>query len=193
MLHSKYSEILGFFLGDYKKQIYGRELIGKIGLSPKGIANSLKELESQGILKSKKEGSVKFYSLNLKSPSIKEILIQAEISNKLAFLSKHKKIAHLLKEDDRIIGIFGSYAKGTQKADSDVDMFVVGGKSKGDYNDKGKPFDIEINIIYFSEKEFKKLLAGKNNLVREILESHILIFGFEGFVSLLWKEYYGLN
>lgn len=193
MLHSKYSELLRVFLGDYRRQIYGRELINSISLSPKGIANALKELEEAGILRSKKEGNVKFYSLNEKYPFLREILLQAEIASKLAFCSKHKKIAHILKEDDRIVGIFGSYARGTQKSDSDVDMFIIGEKKKNDYDSTGKPFDLQINIIYFSEKEFKNLLKEKNNLIKEILENHILIFGSENFVKIVMKEYYGFN
>ena len=49
MLHNKYSEILNLLTEDYRKEIYGRELIGKVSISQKGIALALKKLENEGI------------------------------------------------------------------------------------------------------------------------------------------------
>ena len=44
-----------------------------------------------------------------------------------------------------------------------------------------------------ADKEFISMLENKNNLLKEILESHILIFGFESFINMAWNSYYGFN
>ena len=193
MLHNKYSEILNQFLGDYSKRIYGRELIGKVPLSQKGIALDLEQLEKKGILKSEREGNIRFYRLNLMNPGIKDIVISAEISKKIEFFERRRKIAHIFRKDDRIIGIFGSYAKGIEKETSDIDVFIIGSKEKNDYNDQGKIYDLNISIIYFSEREFKNLIKEKNELCKEIIKDHIIIFSIEKFVNIIWGDYYGFD
>ncbi|MDD5086672.1 MAG: nucleotidyltransferase domain-containing protein [Candidatus Nanoarchaeia archaeon] len=193
MLHNKHFQIIEQLTGNYEQEIYGRELIGRISISQKGIALALKELEEQGILKSKKKGSMKFYSLNLNYPHIKEIISITETMKKIRFLSKNRKIAHIFKDDSRIVGIFGSYAKKTNNPESDIDIFIVGKKQKQDYNTKGRAFDLNISIKYFTQGEFKNLLIEKNNLLKEIVKNHILIFGIEEFINTVWRSYYGFN
>jgi len=141
--------------------------------------NYLEQLEKKGILKSEREGNIRFYRLNLMNPGIKDIVISAEISKKIEFFERRRKIAHIFRKDDRIIGIFGSYAKGIEKETSDIDVFIIGSKEKNDYNDQGKIYDLNISIIYFSEREFKKLIKEKNELCKEIIKDHIIIFSME--------------
>jgi predicted nucleotidyltransferase len=193
MLHNKHFQIIEQLTGNYKQEIYGRELIGRVSMSQKGIALALKELEKQSILKSKKKGSMKFYSLNLSYPHIKDIIYITETMKKIKFLSKNRKIAHIFKDDSRIAGIFGSYAKKTHKPESDIDVFIVGKKQKQDYSKKGRAFDLNISIKYFTQREFKNLLNEKNNLLKEIVKNHILLFGIEEFINTVWRSYYGFN
>ena len=193
MIHNKYFEILELFTGDNNKEIYGRELIGKINLSQKGIALALEELEDKKILTSKKKGNIKLYSLNKRNPNIKDIIIIVEQFKKIVFLQKERVFTEIFKDDDRIVGIFGSYAKEKQKKDSDIDVFIIGNKKKEDYDNKGKIFDIDISVKYFKESEILSRLRKKDSLIREILSHHILLFNAEKFVTIAWREYYGLN
>lgn len=192
MIHNKYFDVLKHFLGEYTKEIYGRQLIGKVPLSQKAIALTLEELEKEAILKARKQGNIKYYRLNMEYSEIKDSIIIGEYLRKKEFLAKHRTLAHLFKEDTRIVGIFGSYAKGTEKKDSDLDVFVIGKKIPEDYEKKGELFDIAVNIKYFSEKEWLELVKKRDNLWKEIISSHVLLFGIESFVKMIWKEYYGL-
>jgi len=193
MIHNKYSDILEQYLSDFTKEIYGRELVGKVSLSQKAIALTLDELEKEGILISRKQGNIKYFKLNLENTEIKDIIALAEINRKIIFLKKQRKLAHVFNYDNRIVGIFGSYARGVQKESSDIDMFVIGEKRKRDYDREGKPYDLNISIKYFSEKEFLKLIRNKNTLCKEIIASHILLFNIEKFIAVIWREYYGFD
>lgn len=193
MLHNKYFEVLRQFAGGYTSELYGRSLIGKVKLSQKGIALALEELEKQSVLKSRMEGTSKLYSLNLQHSEIKDILAMVELMSKMLFMSKHRKIAHLFRSDSRIVGIFGSYAKGAEKKESDIDLFILGKKMKGDYDTKGKAYDLDISTKHFAIGEWTKLLKSKNNLCREIIGHHVLISGVEGFISSVWRNYYGFD
>ena len=154
MIHNKYFEVLKQFLGDYNRELYGRELIGKVKISQKGIALTLEELEKMSFLKSRKEGTLKHYSLNIPYSEITDIIALTEIMRKIEFLTKNRKIAHIFKSDERIIGIFGSYAKNTQKEGSDLDVFIIGPKKDNDYSKEGKKMDTDTSIKYFSKAEW---------------------------------------
>lgn len=192
MIH-KYYQILKNFSGNYQKYIYGRELINKVDISQKNIALTLKELEKEAILKLEQKGNIKFYSLNLKNLNIKDTIAITELTKKTEFLEKHKTLSHIFQNDNRIVGIFGSYAKQTYKPRSDIDVLIIGKRRPKDYNLKAKLFDLNISIKYFTEEQFKRLLNKKNPLMREIIENHILLFNVERFIELIWREYYGFN
>ena len=193
LLQNKYYEVLEKFVGDYTKEIYGRELIGKVSISQKAIALTLEELEHKSILKSAKKGNIRLFTLNHVNSEIKDIISQVELNRKMQFLSNNRKLAYVFRNDDRIIGIFGSYASGTQKKNSDIDVFIIGSKNEMDYDTVGKTFDVDISIKYFSLSDFKGLLKEKNNLCKEIIKNHIIIFGIEQFIGIIWRNYYGFD
>jgi len=184
MLHNKYYEILENFLGDYNKEIYGRELVDKVKMSQKSIALVLSDLEKKNILKSKKRGNMRYFKLNLDNSEIKEIILSLEIMRKINFLKKHRKLIDVFSGE--IVGIFGSYVRGENRKDSDIDVFVVGDKKNFKMDNK---FNLDISVKYFSLKDFK----SKGNLVKEIVSNHVLISGFEKFIDILWEKYYGFD
>lgn len=190
MNQTKGNEILGHFLGDYTRQIHGRGLLGKVKQSQKNIALTLDCLEKDGVLKSRIQGNMKFFRLNTQNTEIKDILKIVEINKKIDFLNTHRKIASIFRSDDRIVGIFGSYAKGSQKKGSDLDVFIVGNNKLDKYTPLGKDLDIDISIKFFTVKEFTKLISEKNPLTNEIIQNHVLLFGTEQFIDLIWRHHY---
>lgn len=196
MLHNKYYEILKQFLEDYKKEIYGRELIDKVSLSQKAIALTLDELEAKVVLKSRKQGNIKLFRLNLENKEVKDWLVITEITKKLEFLKKHRVLAEIFKNDERIVGVFGSYASNVQDKNSDIDVFIIGEINKDSYENyekTGKNYGLNLHIQNFSEKNWKTLIKAKNNLTNGIIQNHVMIFNVEKFVNFVWKDYYGLN
>ena len=145
------------------------------------------------ILKSRKHGTLKYYRLNVEYTEIRDIIALAELIRKIEFFTRQRKIAYIFKEDDRVIGIFGSYARGIQKQDSDFDIFIIGKRRKNDYDKQGNNMGVEISIKYFPKTEWIRLIKQKNNLCKEIIGSHIIIFGVETFIDLVWRDYYGFS
>lgn len=178
---------------DYNKEVYGRQLAKKLPLSQKAIALSLDELEKEGILSSRAEGNMKYFRLNQKNTEIKEMLVIAELIKKINFMKKHRKLANVFRKDERIMGIFGSYAGGEEHRASDIDVFVIGNKIEDDYDKSGKLFDLKISMKYFSESEFKSLIKNKNLLCKEMIKNHVMLFGAEKFTNLVWREFYGFD
>jgi len=179
------------FLKGYNKEIYGRELVGKVKISQKNIALTLNELENEGVLSSKTKGNVKHYFLNKENPLIKKYLILFEIQNSIEFLKKNPKINHIFEKFvsiDNIICIFGSYAKGIQKKDSDLDLFIIGRFDEKEIKRIGDVYNIKISIKGGNYSDFIDSLKRNNLLMNEILDSHIIILGYEKFVNEVIKQ-----
>lgn len=190
MIHNKYYEIMKHFLGDYNREIYGRELIKKVAISQKNIALTLEELEKAGILSSKTKGNIRYFSLNKLNPLYKKYILLEEVERSIEFLKDNPKISQILDKIDKnkkIICIFGSYAKGIQKKDSDLDLFIVGKFDESEIKKIGRDYHLDINVKGGSMSDFVSSLREKNPLMKEILENHVLISGYEEFVEKVVK------
>jgi len=193
IMHNKEAEILKLFLGDYNRRIYGRQIVGKVSISQKWIASTLKKMEANDILLSKIEGKQKYYSLNLRSPVMKSFLLEAENENSKVFQQKNPKINLAMKEiDGKIICIFGSYARGAEKKTSDTDLFVVDG-SRAQIKKVALKYDLNISGKIYSEKQFISALKEKSPMISEIVSNHIIIKGLEDFINKIWSDFYGIK
>jgi len=191
MIHNKYFEIMKHFLRGYNKEIYGRELTGKVNISQKNIALTMEEMESEGILISKTKGTLRHYSLNKSNSLINKYLLLAEVQEAVEFLKKNPKINQFtekLDKENKIICIFGSYTKGLQKKNSDLDLFIIGNFNEKKIEEIGEIYGIRASIKGGSMKNFVDSLKNKNPLMNEILESHILISGYEEFICEVIKQ-----
>ncbi len=65
--------LLEIFLDDSRQKYYLRELAVKINYSPGSLQRELTSLVDDGILLDEKMGNLRFFSLNTKSPLIKEL------------------------------------------------------------------------------------------------------------------------
>lgn len=180
MLLNKYQQIiLSEFGQDYSKRVYGRDIAKKYKLNQKTVSNILLKLEKENILKFERQGKNKYYFLNKFDSNINEIIKLIEINKKITFLNKHKKFIELFKElEKRTNGtliIFGSYAKGSENEDSDLDLFILG--SIKDVKDLEKMYNLKISIL-----KSKKV---KNNepIFKEIINNHILLKGEDNFIN----------
>lgn len=193
LMRENYFEVLKLFTADYKAEAFGRDMEHKTGISQRTLSDNLLELEEQRILKSRTLGNLKLFSLNLDNTEIKDTISITEHQRKIEFLKKHRKLAYLFKDDNRVVGIFGSYAKGIETKTSDLDVFIIGDKRTNDYGIESEKLNLEISIKYFSNSVWSKLLKEKNPLAVEIMNAHVLIFGIEQFISMAWRDYYGIN
>ena len=193
MLHEKYFKVMETFLADYSALVIGRDLAKKIPLSQKGISLALNELESKSILRSHRRGNQKVFSLNKDNSEVLDHIHLLELYRKIRFLETHRLIANILKADSRTVVVFGSYARGDERPDSDLDLLIIGQRKDNDYDSYAKPFDLEVSTKYVSEPEFKQQVIRKNPLFSEIVHSHIILSGFEVFVGALWRHYYGFD
>jgi len=177
-------KILGEFGSSYHGRIYGREIAKNLGMNQKTVSNVLNILERENVLKSVYEGRNKYCYLNSNNLHIKEILKLVEISRKVGFLERNGRKRALFDEVEKrasgILVVFGSYARGEETRNSDLDIFLIG--KIGELTDLEELWRIKINTVKSTKGKFDK----GNNFIKEIIKNHIVLKGVEDFVEMLW-------
>lgn len=174
------------FLGEYHAQITGSYIAKQKKLNQKTVSNYLNRLEKEGILKSKNQGKNKLYFLNLHNKEIiKKFIIAAENLRTLQFYKKHPLVTEIAEKICPLIKgtavIFGSYAKGLEKNDSDIDILVIGQCNHNEIENISKMFKKEISLKVYPK--FKKDI-----LTTEAIKDHIIIKNAEKFVGMILNE-----
>ena len=163
--------ILKAFVESPDTEYYIRQLAGLHHISVGTLHRELTGLSSSGILKARKIGNIKLFSLNKENP------LYEEIKN---IIYKTEGVIKLLKDaipgirGIKVAFIYGSFAKGDERQDSDVDIFLIGDNIDEDElirvisNIEKKMFK-EINYTRYTESEYKKEKKNKNPFILEVI------------------------
>jgi predicted nucleotidyltransferase len=155
-------KILGLFLINPGKEYYLRDIARRLKENINSVRRELKNLEDAGIVKSRREATLKYYAVNKENPiydELKSIYLKTEgIGDEL-----RKELAKTGKIETAYI--YGSYAKGTEKPASDIDLMIIGevdqGRLAAVVGALESRIGREINYSVFTSKEYK--LKEKKN------------------------------
>lgn len=173
------NRLIEIFLEEPEKEFYVRELSRKLRKSPTTISKYLKELEKRRILKSEK----KFNHLLFKAKTEREEFKQLKINYNLKKINESGIIDFLVKEfnEPKAIILFGSFAKGENIKESDVDLLVVTPLKKEINIEKFEDeLGHKVQLFLFSDRELEKM-KEKN---KELLNSFINGITLHGFVEM---------
>ncbi|MBI4453328.1 nucleotidyltransferase domain-containing protein [Candidatus Woesearchaeota archaeon] len=182
---------------DNKEQLVGiRELSKKIGVVYYLVQQNVHKLKGKNILTIKKAGKTSVVQI---SPLINiKYLVKAEEYKKEVFLARNPKIRviinDIIKESKTkffSLVIFGSYAKGAQRKNSDLDILVIM-PNKKDINTMEKTINnikhispVPIHDIIVDEKSFNEMKnMDELNVATEVIKRHVVIYGAEIFCRL---------
>ena len=183
-------QILSLFTNDFKREYYVREVEKLLKISPRTAQLILEDLEDKGIIESKTRGKIKTHKIN-PSDFTRRYLVFVEQYKAIAFLEKKlliKEIIEKISPHIKGIGIiFGSYAKGLEKEDSDLDIFIVGNYDIDEIKKVSKNLGIEISVKCYPIKTFKKGLA-KDILLKEVIKNHVVFVNAEQFIQLVFQD-----
>ena len=178
-------KILSLYTKGYNKNYYIREIQKMLQISTRTALLTLEDLEKRAILTSTHRGKIKTYQIK---PNIltKEYFVLAETYKKINFLQQHLTIKTIIENIEAhiqgIAFIFGSYAKGIEKKDSDLDLFIVGTCHTEKIKEIAKTYGLTLSIHLYPTKIFEKNLK-EDILIKEVIENHIIIKGTEDFLN----------
>lgn len=157
-LRSKITQkVLNHFLLNEDGEGYINELSRALGVDSGNLTRKLIELEGEGILQSRWQGSQRYYSLNKKFPLIKEY--RQIILKTVGFESILKNALINILGIKRAV-IFGSYAANKMDSHSDIDLLVIGSHDNLALQRAvarvQKTMARDINVISMSPDEYDK-------------------------------------
>ncbi|MGA2875944.1 MAG: nucleotidyltransferase domain-containing protein [Nitrososphaerales archaeon] len=156
-------------------EFHMNDIARKVGLSPSTIAKETKILSELGLIEKRMQGNLVFYKINKKSliyDELKRIFMKYELLDQIL-------AAELPREQIKYALIYGSIAKGTEEAKSDVDLLVVGKVSEdallNSVSKAQSKIGREINYILWSEKEFQEKSKQRVPLLKNISKTPIIM------------------
>jgi len=152
------------------ERFYATQLIRELGLASAGVQKELARLESAGMIQSEREGNVRFFTVNTAHP------LYAEIKS---IVYKSEGLGDVLREHlaglpgVRTALVFGSVARGSEDAASDVDVLVIGdvGVAALDraLSEAERTLEREVNATVLSRAEWRERLTRKQAFVTDIV------------------------
>ncbi|MBU2638718.1 MAG: nucleotidyltransferase domain-containing protein [Nanoarchaeota archaeon] len=158
------------------------------------VFNALKELVKNGLLASERKGNLDIYSLNWGNPLLFHMLQYLEAQENLGFPCTNviSEAIKAIPEKNYCLLVFGSYAEGKQKKDSDMDIcFLVENaiqekKIKPYFNEIKLNYPVHIDEHYITFEDFvKMLLRPEENLAKQILIRHKLFLNADIYYQLV--------
>ena len=167
-------KLLDYYFLNPDASHYINELAHILEVDPKNLHRKLVELENEGLFFSEFHGKERFFCLN------KNFALLSQYKDIFAkTLGIEHKLRKIVSSNTKIkkAFIFGSYAKNTMDAESDVDLFLVGSHQALDlqkrvYNIE-KETGREINVVNMGVDEFERK-QKKDFFVREVLKDKII-------------------
>jgi len=162
------------------------------------VFNTLSKLERGGLLKKNVKGNMNLYRASLENPALLGHFLFME-TLKLADMPNLEVIARIIqitRLKNYCLLVFGSYAEGEQKADSDMDICFL--MESGNAAKEIRPYvnevviksKIEIHDHMITFGEFvEMLLRPEENLGKQIFKKHVLAFNGDIFYGLVKEAY----
>lgn len=167
------------FVYNKQKEYYLSEVARQMKTSAGTAQRELNKLRATGFLTSVKKGSLRIYRLDEGYPLLKEI---ENIVHKTIGIEIELKKALAGIPGIRWAFTFGSHARGAMKADSDIDLFVIGDMGEDDIYDAVRKVEEivgrEINYHLSDETEFAKR-SKEGSFYREISAGPLMLIGRE--------------
>jgi len=142
---------------------------------PSSLQRELISLQQSGILQQRKDGRRTYFKAETRSPIFREL---RSILEKTAGLIPTLRAAIQPLENKIVCAfVYGSIARGEERATSDVDVMVVGNVGLADLapllRSAEKRLGREINVTNYSAKEFRKKIAEGDHFLTTVLTGRL--------------------
>ena len=159
-----------------KSDNHVRGIAKKLDESHSTILRKLNNLQKENVIDSRKEGKNKIFYLK-KNLISRSYILKTELHKLAKLLRKHPELSVIFEEilqksDEKLIILFGSYAKGSEKKDSDIDIYI---------ETKSRNVKKVIEDIYSKINVKIGTFDTKSPLIKEIIKEHIILRGIEVF------------
>ena len=191
--------ILSLYMADYGVRLHVREIARLLKANHRTVSLALQRLEKNRVMDSGMVGKSKQYYLKLDASVTKEFIKSAESYKSISILSTNFLIKKLMNEllltlRTTPVILFGSYAKGTETKESDIDIVIIKDNNEPHITKVLRDFAQRhyktVQIQNLSKEQFESGVRRKDHLVIEIVKNHIMLNNNEYFIDVLWRYYH---
>lgn len=175
--------VLGLLFGQPDRSFYATELIALAGVGSGAVQRELARLVQSGLVTVRPVGNQKHYQANADSPIYAEL---CGIARKTVGLAEplREALASLASQIHAAF-VFGSVAKKTDTATSDIDLMII--SDTLEYGDTflalqaaGEQLDREVNPAIYTRKELaKRIKNGEGFVTRVLSQPKVWLIGGE--------------
>jgi predicted nucleotidyltransferase len=176
------SALLAMLYGHADQSFYLRQLVRAVGAGNGALQRELKHLTEMGLIVRMAQGNQVLYRANSQSPIFSEI--KSLISKTVGIHDVIRLALASLGTEIQIAFVYGSVARQKERADSDVDLMVLGDAPFSDVvsalSPAQKALGREINPTVFPVSEFRSKLVAGNHFLRSVMrEKRLFVLGTE--------------
>jgi len=175
--------VLGLIFGNPERSFYASEIVRNLHSGTGAVERELSRLQESGLISVERIGNQKHYRANRQSPIFSEL---RSIVLKTSGLGEPLRQS-LARYADKIRAafIYGSVAKGTDNARSDIDLMVIGDDlTYSDlYEGLQKAESLlqrQVNPMFLSSDDWKRKRGETNSVIAKIsAQPKLFVFGSE--------------
>ena len=165
------AEIFRLLLSGTREELHVREIERRSGLNDSTLRQELRKLVRLDLVQSRKDSNRVYYRAKSENPLYPEIrnlvLKTSGLSDVLESALRDKRI--------RVAFVFGSVARGEEKAGSDVDLMVIGQLGLRDLSRLlsgiEEKIGREVNPHVLREEDFRKRIRAREHFVSSVMDS----------------------
>ncbi len=159
-----------------KSESHLRGIAKQLDASHSTISRILDRLYKENIMDFRKEGRNKVFFIR-RNLQAKNYVFNAERYKLIKLIKQYPELSVIIENilkncDEKLIILFGSYAKGIAKKDSDIDIFIESSDRKAKDKAESLHSRIKAKIGNFDLDSM---------LIREIIKNHVILKGVEDF------------
>lgn len=163
-------ELFRLYFTNPDSEYYLRELERTLDIPVSMIRGELLRLDKEGVFVSSKKGNLTYFSLNKSYPLFEELksIVSKTIGVKALLKQTFSKVKGI-----KVAFIYGSFARNEEKADSDIDVFIIGdidqNKLVGNLRYLEGILRREVNYTLYTKKEFQQKRKDEDSFILELL------------------------
>ena len=163
------ARLLGWFFSHPGEAFSVRQVASILGDDPSNLSREMARLEDMGILVSFRERNIKRFRVNEGCSFGPEL--RGLVQKTTGVIAQLKSVLHTVNGIDFAF-VYGSFAKGTENAESDVDLLIVGDIDLDSldrlFAGLEKTFGRTVNYVLFSKHEYEAKKAKNDLFIREL-------------------------
>lgn len=165
--------VLGLLYGRPEQSFYLNQLVRLAGMGKGAISRELSKLESAGLLTVARQGNQLHYQANVDSPIFTEL--KSIIQKTFGVVGVIQAALVELLPDLELAFIYGSIAKGSEHASSDIDIMLVGdnlsyGQIMSLLESAEQQLTRTINPTIYESKDFQSRVDSKQSFITRVME-----------------------